>query len=94
MQLELDRLRAAVHGEINNRLNDAAVTMSHFVPLFWSEAQAWALLTDALAATSYDDRRSADATIRSGLSAVTWVAELKPDKPPKVTKSEAGPRRP
>lgn len=83
VQPSLDALRAAPHGSINNRLNDAAKVMSHFVPLFWSPLQAQVLLMDALSATSYDHPRSAENTVRSAMdsSLGDWQAELRADRP-------------
>lgn len=78
-------LRAATEGSINNRLNDAATVLGHFVPHFWSHGQAVAALMAALRHTTYDDTRSALASIESGLNAPpTWVAELvsEPVRPP------------
>jgi hypothetical protein len=70
-----ERVRAAVDGTINNRLNEAAVTIGHFVPDFFSrdEAQRW--LLDALTSTVYDGKTwRAENTIASGLGAKTWRA--------------------
>jgi len=68
-------LRSAVDGTINNRLNEAAVTIGHFIPEFWSRAEAEAYLLDALADTAYDGKTwRAEATIKSGLEAKTWRA--------------------
>ena len=80
----LEPLRAAPHGTINNRMNDAAVVLSHFVPRFWSPAAAHALIWDAAQTAGYDDPRSATKTIDSGLATVSWVAELvsEPARPP------------
>ena len=72
----IEALKKAQNGEINNRLNDAAVTLSHFVPEFWSVEQATKWLMKALESTVYDGRTwKAETTIRSGLSAPTWKAE-------------------
>jgi len=80
----LEPLRSATHGTINNRLNDAAVVMSHFVPTFFSPAAAHALLLDAAMTAGYDHRHSAERTIASGLATVSWTAELvsEPVRPP------------
>lgn len=80
----LQPLRSAIHGSINNRINDAAVVLSHFVPRFWSPAAAHALIWDAAQTAGYDDLRSATKTIDSGLSTVSWTAELvsEPARPP------------
>lgn len=96
VQPSLDALRAAPHGSINNRLNDAAKVMSHFVPLFWSPLQAQVLLMDALSATTYDHPRSAENTVRSAMdsSIGDWQAELRADRPvfgaPAAVDSTAG----
>jgi hypothetical protein len=50
----LDKLRAAPDGEINNRLNDAAMAMAHFGEQFWSREAAEKQLYAALDATVYD----------------------------------------
>lgn len=80
----LEPLRAATHGNINNKMNDAATVLSHFVPAFWSPAAAHALIWDAARAAGYDHPMSATKTIDSGLSTVSWVAELVsvPSPPP------------
>jgi hypothetical protein len=57
-------------GTINHRLNDAAMTLGHFVPAFWTEDQARELLTLGLTGTAYDGATwQAEDTIRSGLGA-------------------------
>lgn len=72
-----ERLRTAANGTINNKLNEAAVTLGHFVPTFWSRDEAEAFLLDALTGTAYDGRTwRAETTIASGLGAKTWRAEL------------------
>jgi len=72
-----EALRTAPTGTINNRLNDAAVTLSHFVPKFWAKDEATRWLLDALRSTEYDGRTwRAEATIESGLNAPGWRAEL------------------
>ena len=71
-----EALRNARDGEINHRLNDAAVTIGHFVPAFWPREHAVRILMDALSNTVYDGRTwRAEATIASGLGANTWRAE-------------------
>jgi AAA domain/Bifunctional DNA primase/polymerase, N-terminal len=71
-----EQLRSAPNGTINNRLNEAAVTIGHFVPEFWTRAAAEAWLLDALTTTAYDGRTwQAETTIASGLAAKTWRAE-------------------
>jgi len=70
-------LRGAQVGEINHRLNDAAITIGHFVPTVWSPAQAKRILLNALDGTEYDGVTwKAEATITSGLGADTWKAEI------------------
>jgi hypothetical protein len=50
-------VRAAQIGSIEERTNDAAVVLSHFIPAFWSVDQGMALLADALTYTAYDPDR-------------------------------------
>lgn len=72
----IEALRAAPVGQINHRLNDAAVTLGHFVGDFWTAAQATRALMAALEHTEYDGRTwRAEATIASGLGAKTWRAK-------------------
>jgi len=80
----LEPLRAAPHGTINNRINDAATVMSHFVPAFWNPAAAHALLWDAARTAGYDDLRSATKSIDSGLGVISWVAELVDEPAPRA----------
>lgn len=47
-------LREAKIGEIEERANQAAVMLAHFVPAFWDADTAYALLIDALSYTAYD----------------------------------------
>ena len=87
VQPHLDALRHETPGGINNRLNDAAKVVSHFVPAFWSPAAADALLWDALKATAYDGKTwKGEDTIASAFSSAAgdWVAELAPDRPERV----------
>jgi replicative DNA helicase len=81
----LSVVRGAVDGEINNRLNDGAKVVSHFVPAFWSPLQAQVMLMGALSSTTYDNPRMALGTIDSALGSAAgdWVAELAPDPPPR-----------
>jgi hypothetical protein len=60
-------LRDAREGQRNNRLNDAALTLSHFAPAFWSldDAASW---LDATLDPDYP-RDEADATIKSAFAA-------------------------
>lgn len=62
----LAELRRARDGSINHTLNAAAKAVSHFVPAFWTAAQAEQMLLDALAHTVYDGKTwKAEATIAS-----------------------------
>ncbi len=73
-------LRSARVGTINNRLNDAAVAVGHFVPAFWTYADAERWLMQDLRYTAYDGETwRAETTIASGLTARTWRAELVED---------------
>lgn len=95
VQPHLDALRHETPGAINNRLNDAAKAISHFVPAFWSPAGADALLWDALKATAYDGNTwKAEHTIASAFESAVgdWVAELAPDRPERPTRTTAVPR--
>ncbi|MGK5738895.1 AAA family ATPase [Micromonospora sp. URMC 103] len=61
----LVELQAARIGGIEEAANRAAVTLSHFVPTFWTADEAFRLLTDALGHTAYDPEHQAS----------TWTAE-------------------
>lgn len=83
-------LVTAPRGAINERLNIAAATFSHFVPAFWSEADVTAWLTEGqrqawVAAGGRDDGDygAAGETIRSGLGQTSdpWRAVLASDAP-------------
>jgi hypothetical protein len=79
VQPHLDELRHAGVGTINNRLNDAAKVISHFVPAVWPDVQARILLMDALNATAYDGKSwKADRTIESAFDSTLgdWRAQL------------------
>lgn len=66
----LQRLRSAGDGEINNRLNDAAMALAHFGPEFWSRDAAEKQLLAALEATVYDGATwQAGATVESAYAA-------------------------
>lgn len=86
-----EALRSAPVGTINNRLNDAAFVLSHFVPTFWSRGEATRFLLDALADTEYDGRTwRAETTIDSGLNAKGWRAELTDEEPgPELSDDDA-----
>lgn len=93
-------LRAAPTGTINARLNDAAKTLSHFGPEFWSRDEATGWLMNALKSTEYDGAtwRAAD-TIGSAYRSAgqDWRAELVNDpfatpdagQPPEATAVDA-----
>jgi len=92
VQPHLDQLRSATVGSINIQLNNAAKVMSHFVPSFWTDAQARLMLWDALSATAYDGRSwTADPTITSAFESATgdWAAELEPEPLGWVAPTEA-----
>lgn len=89
VQPALDALRSAQDGEINNRLNDAAIALAHFGEDFWSREAAEGQLRAALAHTVYDGATwQAEDTIRSAYAAMAarvgsgpdyWLAERVPD---------------
>lgn len=54
-------LQQAPIGQIEERCNAAAASLSHFVPEFWTAEQGMALLRDALASTAYDEAHPASA---------------------------------
>jgi bifunctional DNA primase/polymerase-like protein len=96
VQPHLDTLRAAGVGEINNRLNDAAKVISHFVPAFWSPLQAQVLIMDALSATAYDGKTwQAERTIQSALDSAAgdWAAEPAAERPGAPRAAAARPER-
>lgn len=71
VQPALDALRNAADGEINNRLNDAAVMMAHFGEEFWSREAAETQLYGALEHTAYDGGTwQASTTITSAYNAM------------------------
>lgn len=83
-------LEAAPRGAINERLNVAAATMSHFVPEFWSAQDVESWLVEGqrrawVAAGGADDGDygAAISTIRSGLGQTSdpWRAVLAADAP-------------
>ena len=83
-------LTSAPRGTINERLNEAAVVFSHFVPEFWSAADVEGWLIEGqrqawVAAGGRDDGdyAAATATIRSGLGQSTdpWRAIRAADAP-------------
>lgn len=83
-------LRTAPHGDINERLNNAACVFSHFIPAFWSAAEVAAWLIEFqreawVGSGQADDRNydAARATIASGFGQTSdrWVAQLVADAP-------------
>jgi hypothetical protein len=87
----IEKLQAAQNGEINNRLNDAAKTLSHFVPEFMSREQAGAFLMACLDSTVYDGQTwKAENTIRSAFDSAAgdWRAVLVEDSRAVVRSAE------
>lgn len=92
VQPALNDLRGAQDGEINNRLNAAAVMMAHFGEEFWSREAAVKQLMSALEHTEYDGASwDAAGTIGSAYNAMAtkdgpeyWRAQRKPDPVPSV----------
>jgi hypothetical protein len=83
-------LRRAKVGEINTRLNLAALALSHFVPTYLSDGEARDVLQRALAETAYDGRTwRAESTIDSGLRAHSWAAQ-RPTEPPPFSLASVG----
>lgn len=73
----LDALASAQDGEINNRLNVAAIALAHFGPEFWGEEVADRLLNEALDETVYDGATwKASDTIASARKSPGWRATL------------------
>lgn len=71
VQPALDALREARDGEINNRLNDAALQMAHFGEDFWPREAAIRQLMNALEQTEYDGATwTAETTIASAFNAM------------------------
>lgn len=87
VQPALEALRGAQDGEINNRLNDAAVMLAHFGEEFWSREAAERQLLAALEQTAYDGGTwQAHTTITSAYNAIAtkagpefWRAHRLPD---------------
>jgi hypothetical protein len=104
VQPHLDELRHAGVGMINNRLNDAAKVISHFVPEFWRPEEADRELWAALRATAYDGKSwKAERTIASAFDSVAgdWRAQLVEEAAPRqeraalaVPEPEDGPEPP
>lgn len=73
-------LREARDGEINVRLNEAAIAMAHFGEEFWPAGTADAVLYDNLSHTVYDGATwQAEHTIASARRGAGWHAVLLPD---------------
>ena len=68
LKYAINPLKAATEGERNDKLNQAAIVVGHFVPTFWDRNWAVERLTE-LANEIGLDSREIGPTIRSGLSA-------------------------
>jgi putative DNA primase/helicase len=83
----LSKLRNAANGEINTRINQAGAVFSHFVPAFYSQAEAeqmiWAARAETVADEVTEDRDRG--SMRSGLSTTGWKATLRAEADPEVT---------
>jgi hypothetical protein len=87
--ITLDRLEQAEPGDIENMANNAACQLSHFVPEFWSEEFAYAVLSEALGQTKYDPNHPASGWTADkfhnvlagvdGRAPADWVAVRKPE---------------
>lgn len=83
----LVRLAEAKIGEIEERCNAAAATLSHFVPNVWSVDQATNLLKTQLAHTAYDPNGPSDWDVSKFVPVLNgsrpvrdpWKAELRED---------------
>lgn len=99
-----DRLMGAPIGDIENLANAAACQLSHFVPEFWSEDFAYAVLTNSLGETAYDPNHPASSWTAekfhdvlagvNGRAPGDWEAVRKPELiasvvPPEVTQDRA-----
>ncbi len=71
----MDDLKAAAKGARNEMLNTAAKTLSHFVPAFWSQAEAETWLYKALDPTYPRDEAAGTIDSAFGSAAGDWVAE-------------------
>lgn len=82
-------LSEAPIGEIEERANIAAATLSHFVPAFWSVDGAMELLEQMLSHTAYDPNGPSDWTADKFVAVLDgsrppadpWVASRKPEPP-------------
>lgn len=72
----LEPLVAAQNGARNNTLNIAAKVMGHFGPDFWPREFAEQKLREVCEQIGYVEVDEIEATIRSGLEAVDWMATL------------------
>jgi hypothetical protein len=67
---QMDLLRTASDGRVNNTLNDTAMLIGHFVPAFFDYDKVTEWLVDAQKRDFHDkDERGARASIKSGLTA-------------------------
>jgi hypothetical protein len=82
----LMELAAAPLGMIEDRCNNAAVTLAHFVPAFWTADEGMALLRRQLGMTAYDESHPASRWTVEKFRAVLdgrrasldpWVAEVR-----------------
>lgn len=89
VRASLVELSQAQIGEIEERANTAAATLSHFVPAFWSVDEAFGYLTAMLAHTAYDPHGPSDWTadkfraVLNGSRPVQdpWTATRRPEPP-------------
>lgn len=86
--ITLEKLEAAEVGQIEELANSAACQLSHFVPEFWSEDFAFAVLSGSLSKTAYDPEGPSDWTAEkfhdviagvSGRAPSDWEAVRKPE---------------
>jgi hypothetical protein len=87
--ITLERLEQADIGDIENAANNAAVQLSHFVPEFWTEEFAYAVLSAALGQTKYDPDHPASGWTAekfhdviagvNGRAPADWTAVRKPE---------------
>lgn len=93
--ITLERLEQAQRGDIENAANNAACQLSHFVPEFWSEEFAYAVLQASLSRTDYDPDHPASGWTAEkfhnviagvdGRAPADWEAVRKPETPAEVT---------
>jgi hypothetical protein len=98
-QVLLD-LQAAPLGQIEERCNTAAATLSHFIPEFWSVDQGMTLLEAALGHTAYDPEGPGEWTVEKFRLVLDgtrppldpWVATRRPEPAaPPMQSVEAAP---